>query len=79
VDLLDVVYTGRALVAVGRVWEEPWRAVAWVSMDGTRWDRLELPGTGAPAMSIADGPSGVVAVGGYVGGLSGWASLAEDR
>lgn len=78
IDLLDVVFTGQAIVAAGWNQEEPWRAVAWLSNDGTKWERVDLPGTGAPAVSIADGPGGLVAVGGYKanGGLSSWTSPA---
>ena len=78
IDLFDVVFTGQAIVAVGWNQGEPWRAVAWLSNDATNWERIDLPGTGSPAVSIADGPGGLVAVGGYLinGGLASWTSPA---
>ena len=64
--LQKVVFTGAALVAVGRANDsEPLRASAWVSPDGETWQRVELPGGGAWAVGIADGPEGLIAVGGF--------------
>ena len=63
--LQKVVFTGAALVAVGRANDSEPRAAAWVSPDGETWQRVEMPGGGAWAVSIADGPDGLIAVGGF--------------
>ena len=64
--MADVVERDGRLVAVGYVgWD--WRPVAWTSVDGDRWDLVEI-GRSAPeepafAVAVADGPDGVIAVG----------------
>ena len=64
--LQQVVFTGAALVAVGRANDsEPLRASAWVSPDAETWQHVEMPGGGAWAAGIADGPEGLIAVGGF--------------
>jgi len=66
-QLDSVVWTGRAFVAVGiRSQESPNEPICWVSEDGSVWHAVDMVGSAAP-VSIADGPFGLVAVGGYFG------------
>ena len=68
VSLDSVVHTGQAFVAVGRLADdERWRPIGWTSTDGIEWEAIELPAHGGAPVALADGPGGVVAVGGHFG------------
>jgi len=68
VSLDSVVHTGKAFVAVGRLADdERWQPIGWISTDGIAWSSFELPALGAAPVALADGPGGLVAVGGHFG------------
>ena len=78
-DLLDVALTSVGLVAVGYD-DRAVTAGAWLSTDPRRWSRITpFPAPdGSQAVAVADGPAGVVAVGGSGDHAAAWWS-ADGR